>query len=254
MRADDLVKLLAARHSKDLFVPECKDGPTIATQSHSRIDAWAMKKSWSKPFTYGYEVKVTRSDFLRDDKWPRYLDLCNQLYFVTPPGLISPDEVPEQAGLICASANCSRLYTKKKAPHREVDIPESLYRYLLICRVKIQREYEYNENQGQQDYWRQWLEEKVEKQELGYLVSRRIKKIYDRMASECNAAKREVERYERFKEELIAQGFDPDNTSTWQIPLAIKQKLKGINLEEDITSMIEKLTSLQSELKEVSGK
>lgn len=64
-----IVALLAARHVNDVFIPECKDGPT-QSGSHLRMDAWAMNKSWAHPCAIGYEVKVTRADFIGDNKWP----------------------------------------------------------------------------------------------------------------------------------------------------------------------------------------
>lgn len=44
MNASDVVSLIAARHTNDVFVPECKDGPTWGGGA-MRLDAWAMRKS-----------------------------------------------------------------------------------------------------------------------------------------------------------------------------------------------------------------
>lgn len=170
--AAGIVKLLASRHSGDVFVSECKDGPSQASR-HIRMDAWAMPRSWSKPWCFGYEVKVSRSDFLRDDKWPAYLDCCNYFYFVAPPGIIDPGEVPEPAGLILTSKNGAKLFTKKKAPLREAEIPESLFRYVLMCRSDIHRE---RLTRPMEEYWREWLNEKGLKRELGMQVSRSIRR------------------------------------------------------------------------------
>lgn len=48
----------------------------------------------------GYEVKISRSDFKSDDKWTEYLPFCNKFYFVCPPDLIQPSELPKEIGLI----------------------------------------------------------------------------------------------------------------------------------------------------------
>ncbi|GAG15780.1 unnamed protein product, partial [marine sediment metagenome] len=77
--AREIVRLLNNRHSEDIFVDECKNGPTWFG-SHLRLDAWVMKRKWSPITTIGYEVKVSRSDFLNDDKWQGYLQYCNQFY------------------------------------------------------------------------------------------------------------------------------------------------------------------------------
>lgn len=62
--AKAILELLRAKHAEDVFVPECKTGPSQG-HDHSRFDAWVMKKSWANAATIGYEIKVSRSDFLR---------------------------------------------------------------------------------------------------------------------------------------------------------------------------------------------
>jgi len=91
--ARELLDLLLVKHAQDVCVPECKNGPTW-TAKHLRLDLWAMKKSWSNPYTYGYEIKASRSDFLQDEKWLNYLPYCNYFSFVCLPGLIEPEELP----------------------------------------------------------------------------------------------------------------------------------------------------------------
>ena len=135
-----ILDLLAAKHRGDVFVAECKTGPTTTANAHHlRMDAWVMRRSWAHPDTTGYEIKVSRGDFLRDDKWPAYLKYCNRFYFVCPPNMIAVNEVPAGCGLMWASKNAAMLYTKIKAPRREVEIPENLWRYVLMCRASIQR-------------------------------------------------------------------------------------------------------------------
>src|SRR4051812_34483562 len=79
LTSSEVVRLLAQRHAEDVFVPECKGGPSW-TDEHKRMDAWAMKKSWSRPLVCAYEVKVSRSDFTADRKWHAYLPYCNEFY------------------------------------------------------------------------------------------------------------------------------------------------------------------------------
>ncbi len=186
--------LLAAKHSKDVFVSECKDGPTQLV-NHLRLDGWAMRKSWSNPTTFGYEIKVSRSDFLNDRKWVDYLGLCNEFYFVCPTGLIEKDELPEQAGLLWVAKTGSRLFTKRKAPHREVEIPETLFRYILMCRAEIVREfYRPNEKKDRAQYWKNWLENRGEFHSIGYEVSKRMKTLYDRDVEDVRRTNRSLEK------------------------------------------------------------
>lgn len=40
-----------------------------------------------------FEFKVTRQDFLRDEKWKYYLPYCHTFTFVTPPNLITIEDL-----------------------------------------------------------------------------------------------------------------------------------------------------------------
>ncbi len=168
MTAKDIMALLEAKHAEDVFIPECKDGPSQASR-HVRMDAWAMNKSWANPLITAYEIKVSRQDFIKDNKWPAYLDCCNQLYFVCPRGLIGVHEMSPQLGLIYISKTASILVTKKKAPYREVTIPETLWRYILMCRVKTKAE---DDDLDKATIWKQWLAKKTEWGTIGWLVSK----------------------------------------------------------------------------------
>lgn len=246
--AQELVDLLAARHSKDVFIPECKDGPTHYT-SHVRMDAWAMNKSWAHPVVAAYEVKVSRADFLKDNKWPAYLPLCNQFYFVAPAGLIDLSELPAEAGLLtCAGkGNGARLLTKKKAPHRDVVIPEEVYRYILMCRVAIAPEH----HAAQEDrtaHWRRWLIDKGENQRLGYEVSKRIRQRAQEIERENDRLQRAIEAYEDLKTWLESMGL---STSDWGLQRKLQDKLTAQQAVFDstlITAMREARSKIDTAL------
>ena len=222
--AQELVNLLASRHSKDVFIPECKDGPTHS-KSHLRMDAWAMNKSWAHPVVSAYEVKVSRADFLKDNKWPAYLPLCNQFYFVAPAGLIDVSELPLETGLLTAAGkgNGMRLLTKKKAPHRDIIIPEEVYRYILMCRVKIGPDNEGGRLENV-DYWKQWLAEKEEKQKLGRRVSQRIAQRASEIEAENYRLHRENEQYAELKAWLDANEF---RIHDWKLQSRIEDRFKA---------------------------
>lgn len=222
--AQEIVNLLALRHSKDVFIPECKDGPTHYT-SHVRMDAWAMNKSWAHPVVSAYEVKVSRADFLKDNKWPAYLPLCNQFYFVAPAGLIDLSELPPEAGLITAAGkgNGSRLLTKKKAPHRDVQIPEEVYRYILMCRVSVGAEHVI-ERGSSSDYWRRWLRQRGEDQKLGYEVGKRLRERATELEIENLRLRKEQEKYRSHEQLLERLGLDIHH---WNLEWAIKNKLEA---------------------------
>lgn len=134
-----IMKLLEEKHYLDIFVPECKNGRTTdaARGENVRMDGWAMKRSWTNPLAIGYEVKVSRGDFLQDKKMLRYHDYCNQLYLVCPHGMIKKEEVDPSMGLMYVNKDKKSLYTMRKAPMTPRDIPSNVYRYILMSRSII---------------------------------------------------------------------------------------------------------------------
>jgi hypothetical protein len=210
MKAKEILELLAVRHSDAVFVSECKDGPTWGGP-HMRLDAWVMKKSWSKPGAIGYEIKVSRSDFFQDDKWPAYLPLCNELYFVCPWGLIQKNETPEACGLLYVTKNGEKLRAVKKAPWRDVDVPEDLYRYILMHRAEIVSGAAHKPV-SDREYWEKWLADKKSTLDLGRRVSVKLKACIEErvVAAEKQNEKLflENQRLQGVKRELEALGVD----------------------------------------------
>jgi hypothetical protein len=254
--AQQIEKLLAQKHAEDVFVPECKNGPSNGGEL-LRLDAWAMKKSWSKPLTVGYEIKVSRSDFMKDEKWKFYLQYCNELYFVCPAKLILPEDLPPEIGLMYVSATGNRLFTKRKAAYRDVQIPENLFRYILMCRTKVTRERTYSYEFDKIAYWRQWLEESRNKKDLGILVSRRVAEICRELTREMELAKRETQGYQEIKDRIIELGFDPGRSvSTWavqnrlaeligEVPFNFKSSLKQI--QSAASALLEKIEASEKQ-------
>ena len=206
MTSAEIIRLLAAKHSSDVFVPECKDGPTH-TARHLRMDAWVMPKSWVRPAVTAYEVKVSRADFLKDDKWPGYLPLCNAFYFVAPTGVMDPAELPPDAGLMLVSKTGSRIFTKKRAPVRDVTIPEEVFRYILMCRATIGDD----RREAPSDrlaYWRQWLEQKTESRHLGHRVGVRVREMINETESENRNLRSEIEKLEKIRDIVAEIGIE----------------------------------------------
>jgi hypothetical protein len=102
-----IVETLASYHTGTewAFFPEMRSGTGYGAGNEQRIDAWAMHL-WpsSNLKRIAYEIKVSRADFLHELKRPqkrKYALLwSNEFSFVTPRGLIKPEELPVEAGLI----------------------------------------------------------------------------------------------------------------------------------------------------------
>lgn len=221
--AERILRLLREKHAADVFVEECKDGPTHAGR-HLRLDAWVMPRSWVHPETTGYEIKVSRSDFLRDEKWTAYLAMCHRLYFVCPHGLIDTAELPQDVGLMWVAKTGTRLMTKRKAVPREVEIPEDVWRYILMCRATITRE---RYSKDGVEYWREWLEEKRERQSIGYKVGERIREHIRAADKRARDAEERVHGYEKAAAALAEAGFDINRPiSEWDVSRRLRE-LRG---------------------------
>lgn len=227
MTAERIINALAVKHSKDVFVSECKTGPTQMARTCPRLDAWAMRKSWANPLVSGYEIKVSRSDFLGDNKWQAYLPYCNAFYFVCPKGVIDPGEVAEgPAGLMYISSTGGRLYTKRKAPYREVEIPEDIYWYILMARVQVTREFAADVDRGA--YWRDWLERKEANAKLGEQVAFTMRESLGKFAHEQKQENerlaRELGRLESLRAALEQMGVNPKAyNAEWEL----RQRAEG---------------------------
>lgn len=253
IKAEQVCDLLAARHSKDIFVPECKTGPSMG-HKHLRLDAWAMKRSWTNPITYGYEIKVSRSDFVTDDKWNEYLEFCSEFYFVCPLGLIAPDELPPEVGLLYVSKTGSRLFNKKKAQRRDVTIPEEIFRYILMARVRVTRKWQLEVDSHKRAYWEEWLSDRKIDYEFGRNVSRGIRETIehriDDVDRENQRLKKEMGKYDVVKCILREFGIE----SVYDIRSAVENRCRDLrdtvpcDLVESIRATTCKLEKLQTEL------
>ena len=94
-----------------------------------------------------YEVKISRSDFLRDKKkgkWAYFenkttFNLPNYFSYVCPEGLIKPEEIPAYAGLYYyENENIICLKSPKKI-HNEK--PDTIYVLEKMLRLTIERKY-----------------------------------------------------------------------------------------------------------------
>jgi len=151
---------IARKHSKDLVVPECKTGPTWFNDQLQKLDVWVLQRSWIHFGTIGYEIKITRSDFLRDKKWPEYLQYCHKFFFVCPWGMIKPEEITDKsAGLYWISKNGTRLFLQRQAEYREIELPDLLIYYILMSRVVVIHPYAFWQIRNERDRLRKEMED-----------------------------------------------------------------------------------------------
>lgn len=104
--------------------------------SVQRADVIVIRPSYTNFCLDIYEVKVSRSDFLKDvrsGKYKGYLPMCHRLYFAVIKGLVDKREIPDDVGLIQYNIEKKSWSTIKPATQRDVEIPEQV---LLSCLFK----------------------------------------------------------------------------------------------------------------------
>ncbi len=157
---------LAEYQPKDFFISECKTDSTYfaGPQGLLIFDGLAVTRSYTSPCITGYEIKVSRSDFQRDNKYHLYLQYCNEFYFVVPAGLLKKEEIPDDMGLIYYYPETGKLMKKKRALYRKIEEPVGVYKYIIYSRLEPDRTPFYEEKA---DYAKAYLEDKADKQAVG---------------------------------------------------------------------------------------
>jgi hypothetical protein len=95
----------------------------LKSKGHQTVVCKSSSVCWENPDALGWkasgfstmiEVKVSRSDFLCDKKKMHRLlaGLGNYRFFLTPPKLLDPNELPDKWGLLEAKPNTIRVIKK----------------------------------------------------------------------------------------------------------------------------------------------
>ena len=176
VRSDMILRQLAKRHASNnpawFFMTEVKNGPSqIVSSGLLKLDAMAIRKSWVNPCFVGYEVKVSRSDFLRDDKWPGYLSYCHKFYFACPAGLIQPEELQSQVGLIWYNPEKDCITTKRRAVYRPVELDPALLMYVIMNRLDSDRHPFFSSTR---QWCEAWVADKLDRHNLAGYVRNKL--------------------------------------------------------------------------------
>jgi hypothetical protein len=143
-----------------------------------RIDFWTLEPAASQGFrTCSYEIKISRADFKRDsdEKQSGALMYSDRFWYVTPPGLLRKDDLPDWAGL--QEWNGKEFRIIRRAPKLEKQEPTwellvSILRNSGDCRRDI------GLIKAQLNYYQ--FREKSEKRWKGYADDRKMERFLRR--------------------------------------------------------------------------
>lgn len=246
-------RALAGRHSRDSFFTEVKNGPTHTATELLIMDAVAFKRSWANPCIMGYEIKVSRSDFLGDEKWRGYLPYCNRLSFVCPRGLIKADELPEEVGLIYYNQEKDSLYTRRKAAYREIEPPVGMMMY-LIMRWGAQEHPFFSSNR---EYFEALMQDKVDRKNLGHYVAKETKAHIKELEGKIRDFEHRSWQYDTDMEmveelrQLVEPYLEGAWRSKWDVINAVKKVLKT-GLPPDVAGHVLTIDRELEELKKLT--
>jgi hypothetical protein len=153
MTEGDILAVLRQKFSNSyhrenwVFFEKLRIGTGYGKDADQTLDAWALALWPSNGFArIAYEIKTSRADFLREVAHPlkrrRALLFSNEFYFVTPAGLVKPDEVPLECGLMELAEGDTdgvrMLYQATvAAPWR--DTPPPTWRFFAAIARRVQR-------------------------------------------------------------------------------------------------------------------
>lgn len=195
IRADEIKEVLRKKHQGETFLTEVKTGPTLVQGKSDlqKLDALAIKPSWSNPCFTAYEVKVSRSDFLRDDKWTNYLNYCHKFYWACPSGLIKPEEVAERCGLVWVNDD-GGWSVRKAAVFRKIEIPWEMLYYIILYKTDEERHPFFS---SRRDFLEAYVQDKHERWKLSYHVSTKWAAELKAMEKKLEESQDEVSKAQR---------------------------------------------------------
>ena len=99
-KTDALLAALYKRHIDAICCEELAQYGNYAT-GNRRIDFWVLTGGATQK-AFAYEIKASRSDFLRDSKEKQAfaLQYSDKFYYCAPKGLLDKREIPDWAGLV----------------------------------------------------------------------------------------------------------------------------------------------------------
>jgi len=245
MTSLDIKKILEKKHKDDFFLCEVKTTATV--RGLGIVDAFAMKKSWAHPCITIYEIKITRNDFIRDQKWMKYLPFCNEFYFISPKDLIKESEIPKDAGLYYVSK--ARVKVVKKAPYRSEPIDNDIFRYVLMNRIDEDR---YPFHRDKAHYLQDFIDHKITFHQLGEKVSWEIARQLRDKEREVDRFKEKAKKFDKIVEVLkkynINEYFPEEKINqilSGELSAGIKQELMNF-----LNKTIKEAQKLSIELRE----
>lgn len=171
------------------FYTEIDAGPDALGRSfrldgvNLRVSGNSMLADVKGMFVQGFEIKVSRSDFLRDSKWNLYWDYVNTLTLVCPKGMVKPNEVPEKFGLMYYNPDSKTLRYKRQPSINENADSSSVKDSILVRLFYGMLNDGKFKDYGQKRYEsaKEYIDEKNNKKDVGKMFGTKMAKRIDEL-------------------------------------------------------------------------
>lgn len=118
---------------------ECWNNILIPEYTYGDLRIDAMIVDTEHKWLRGFEIKVTRSDFLSDEKWENYSTLCSSLSVVCPWGLIKRDEIKPPFGLLYVSRNGAYQWERRPKNFQKREALAWRFLYYKVIETEFKR-------------------------------------------------------------------------------------------------------------------
>jgi hypothetical protein len=136
-----LQKKYQEKNARYIYFDECPVG--TGWRGTNYMDAFVIA-AWPSDQNkrIAFEIKISKSDFLNEFKKPNKrrpaLFFSNEFYFVAPYGLLKPEEIPSDCGLMEFDPESKDIKIKITAPFRESIRPNWNFVGALLRNLKKQ--------------------------------------------------------------------------------------------------------------------
>lgn len=230
-----ITQALNDRYSKGLdhvFARQVK----LGSAGSKIIDAVAIKKTWSPVTVIGHEIKISRQDFLGDNKYPEYMKACTNFYFVCVNGIADKSEVPKDVGLMIFYPESGTLQIKKKAPYYNRDISAEMLLHIIFWKLD-----EYNRPKTKAEQLDD-IKAKIEARDYGLEVAYKIRELEHKL-DRAKMSNGWDELKEKIREKYDTSIFDADDVIEM-----IAYNPKNIQSTKNIKRYVERLSELVKDL------
>lgn len=225
-----------------------------------RLDGVALEWQYGNMWVHGYEIKISRSDWLRDAKYERYRKYCDTLTVVCPKGTIGRDEMPGDIGLMWFEPDKATLRYKRKPGYDAPDKDTSILKDRLLREIVRSVWYDASVSRyGRYATAKEYLDQKAEMKGVGRALGSKMALRLQNLEEQCEPTHRrrteaKAAAYDRLVRLLWDSGYrqidpwtDPQHVDAALARLgeALKDTVPTKLLDEALEQTISQLETLR---------